>query len=87
MNKEQAAKILDPETTLEAYAESEYYGGFNAAQHWKDDVNEACQMGAAALREKSERDKSCDCWDDAQREEWLSIGATYCQQCGKRLKL
>ena len=28
MTNEEAAKILDPETTLEAYAEREYYGGF-----------------------------------------------------------
>ena len=52
MTRERAARILDPETTLEAYAECEYYGGFNGNQHWIDDVNEACRMGAAELRKE-----------------------------------
>ena len=52
MTRERAARILDPETSLEAYAESEYYGGFNGYERWKKDVEEACRMGAAALRKE-----------------------------------
>ena len=51
----QAAKILDPKTTLEAYAEAEYYGGFEGAKRWKEDVEEACIRGAKALRAEPER--------------------------------
>ena len=56
MTIERAAKILDPKTTLEAYAECEYYAGFNSSQKWKEDVDEACRMSAEALREKRQRD-------------------------------
>lgn len=52
MTNEKAARILDPETTLEVYAEAEYYGGFGGSERWEEDVNEACKMGATALREK-----------------------------------
>ena len=41
MTKEQAVRILDPETSLEAYAETEYYGGFAGLKRWKEDVDEA----------------------------------------------
>ena len=51
MTREEAAKILDPETTLDAYAKISYYGGFEGESAWQDAVNEACRMGAAALRE------------------------------------
>ena len=51
MTREEAAKILDPETTLDTYAKISYYGGFEGESAWQDAVNEACRMGAAALRE------------------------------------
>lgn len=52
MTRERAARILDQETSLDAYAESEYYGEINALEYWKEDVDEACRMGAAALRKE-----------------------------------
>ena len=50
MTREEAAKILDPETTLDTYAKISYYGGFEGENVWQDAVNEACRMGAEALR-------------------------------------
>lgn len=47
MTREEAANILDPETTLEAYSKISYYGGFEGENVWQDAVNEACRMGAA----------------------------------------
>lgn len=35
---------------------------------------------------KVERENGCECWDELQNEAWLSTGATYCQQCGCKLK-
>ena len=58
MNNELAAQILDPETSLEAYAQCEYYHGFGTEKQWKADVDEACRLGASALRE---------------RQEWISV--------------
>ena len=58
MTREEAANILDPETTLEVYAKISYYGGFEGENVWQDAVNEACRMGAAALRELDEYKKA-----------------------------
>lgn len=52
MTRERAARILDPETSLDAYLENEHYGGAEGYERWKEDVNEACRMGAAALRKE-----------------------------------
>ena len=57
MTREEAANILDPETTLEVYAKISYYGGFEGENVWQDAVNEACRMGAAALREMDAQEK------------------------------
>lgn len=56
MTNEEAARILDPKTTLEVYAETEYYSGFDGAKRWKEAVDEACIIGAKALREQSGTD-------------------------------
>lgn len=57
MTREEAAKILDPETTLDAYAKISYYGGFEGESAWQDAVNEACRMGAEALRTLDAQEK------------------------------
>ena len=57
MTREEAANILDPETTLEAYAKISYYGGFEGESAWQDAVNEACRMGADALRGQDAQEK------------------------------
>lgn len=54
MTYKEAARILDPETTLEAYAECEYYNGFAGHDRWIEDVNEACRIAAKVLREAKE---------------------------------
>lgn len=55
MTREEAANILDPETTLETYTKISYYGGFKGESVWQDAVNEACRMGAAALRTQQDQ--------------------------------
>ena len=52
MTRERAARILDPETSLEAYVEGEYPRTTRGDMCWREDVNEACRMGAAALRKE-----------------------------------
>ena len=49
MTREEAARILDPETTAEAYVEYSYYGGFEGEKKWMEAVSEACRIGAEAL--------------------------------------
>ena len=57
MTREEAAKILDPETTLDTYAKISYYGGFEGESAWQDAVNEACRMGTEALRALDAQEK------------------------------
>ena len=54
MTREEAARILDPETTVEALAEIEYYAGFSGPTAKVQAVSEACEIAAAALREVPE---------------------------------
>lgn len=55
MTREEAARILDPETSMETLAEIEYYAGFSGREAVKKAMHDACVMGAEALR--SERPK------------------------------
>lgn len=52
MTKEEAARILDPETTREAQAEIEYYGGFRGEEAVLEAAREARRIAAEALRHK-----------------------------------
>lgn len=52
MTKEEAARILDPETTREALAEIEYYGGFRGEEAVLEAAREARRIAAEALRHK-----------------------------------
>lgn len=55
MTREEAIRILDPETTAEALAEIEYYNGFNGKAAAVQAVSDACVLAVAALREREER--------------------------------
>ena len=52
MTREEAIRILDPETTAEALAEIEYYNGFNGKAAAVQAVSDACVLAVAALREQ-----------------------------------
>ena len=55
MTREEAIRILDPETTGDAMAEIEYYGGFSGRAAVVQAVLDACVLAVAALREQEER--------------------------------
>ena len=55
MTREEAIRILDPDTTGEALAEIEYYNGFNYKNAAVQAVSDACILAASALREQEER--------------------------------
>ena len=55
MTREEAIRILDPETTVEALAKIEYYAGFNGDSAVKKAVDDACILAVAALREQEQR--------------------------------
>ena len=55
MTREEAIRILDPETTREALAEIEYYAGFRGKEAAIKAVDDACILAVAALREQEQR--------------------------------
>lgn len=55
MTREEAIRILDPETTAEALAGIEYYAGFNGDAALRKAVDDACILAVAALREQEQR--------------------------------
>ena len=55
MTREEAIRILDPETTGEALAEIEYYNGFSRKTALVQAVSDACILAVASLREQDER--------------------------------
>ena len=49
MTYDEARRILHPDTTREALAEIEYYGGFKGAEAKIEAVREACLVACEAL--------------------------------------
>ena len=54
MTIDQAIRILDPETTAEALAEIEYYGGLRGREKLVAACDEACRIAVGIMREYRE---------------------------------
>lgn len=50
MTKEQAIRLLHPDTTREALAEIEYYGGFRGRRAAIMAIDDACLIACDALK-------------------------------------
>lgn len=55
MTREEAIRILDPETFVEELLKIEYYGGFAGWTKAAQAVYDACIMAVEAIREQEER--------------------------------
>ena len=55
MTREEAIRILDPVTSMDALAEIEYYAGFRGEEAVRKAVDDACILAVAALRGQEER--------------------------------
>ncbi len=55
MTREEAIRILDPETAVETLSEIEYYGGFRGRTKAAQALYDACILAVSALRELEER--------------------------------
>ena len=64
MTKEEAARILDPETSRDALCEIEYYNGFSGEKAVKEAVTDACRIAAAVLRDSARVDR--EAWVDVK---------------------
>ena len=71
MTREEAIRILDPETTWEAISKFEYYAGFRGEEAVRKAVDDACILAVSALREQEER-------------RWIPV-AERMPECGKRV--
>lgn len=49
MEIEQAIRILDPETSVDALVEIEYYAGFYGKQARLEAVNDACKLACEIM--------------------------------------
>ncbi|MDD7538119.1 MAG: hypothetical protein PUJ93_03925 [Oscillospiraceae bacterium] len=84
MEIEDAIRILDPETTEEALAEIEYYGGFCGRQAKIKACDEACEIAVDAMKEKRKEslrprgrwEKWNETWDMPQAKGYLR-----CSEC------
>lgn len=52
MTREEAIRLLDPETTVEAIAEIKYYAGFNAKTASIQAITEACELAVKDMRKR-----------------------------------
>lgn len=52
MTREEAIRLLDPETTAEAIAEIEYYAGFEAKTASIQAITEACELAVNDMRKR-----------------------------------
>ena len=55
MTREEAIRILDPETAVETLSEIEYYGGFRGRAKAAQALHDACILAVSALREQEKR--------------------------------
>ena len=62
MDINEAIRFLDPETTAEAIAEVEYYGGFSGKDKAIQKINESCDVAVAIMRGYQ---KMCDILETA----------------------
>lgn len=66
MTREEAIRIIDPETMGETLAEIEYYGGFRGRMKASNALYDACVLAVAAIREQEERERGCEYCTDSK---------------------
>ena len=57
MTKEEAIRLLDPETTAEAIAEIEYYAGFSGKKAAIHAIEDACVIAVTCMKKCIEEEK------------------------------
>lgn len=60
MTREEAIRILDPQTAVDTLAEIEYYHGFKGVEAVSKALDEACILAVEALREQEGRERGCE---------------------------
>ena len=82
MTNEEAARILDPETSREALAEIKYYGGFCGMDAVIEAANEAFRIAAEVLRQTPPAHIDREAWTAEWKEyTGADAGFHYCSKC------
>ena len=81
MTREEAARILDPETSMETLAEIEYYAGFSGREAVKKAMHDARVMGAKALRSERPKGRWVEPIECGLPDEFTGVGFD-CSNCG-----
>lgn len=85
MTKEEAIKILDPETSRNALLK------YKEGEQRLEACNEACRIAASAIRaQKTPLDRrqweGCDeCRNNILKRKMVRVGRRYCHYCGRPL--
>ena len=80
MTREEAIRILDPETTAEALAEIEYYAGFSGEKAAIHAVSDACEIAVDAMRRLAVLEKNNPLTLEELREmvtQWVWVVVNY----------
>lgn len=93
MTAAEAKRIIHPNTTAEALAEIEYYGGFSGKNAKVTAVDEACLVACAALDKqipKKPRETKCalmcaSCGHKITEKGCKKLYRNYCKKCGQRI--
>lgn len=90
MTREEAIRILDPETTAEALAEISYYAGFRGDEAVTKAVDDACVLAVAALREQERMEQAEESGKPERHGRWIDRIDTdtpmhECSVCGARV--
>ena len=88
MTIEKAIRILDPETTVEALAEVEYYAGFSGQTAKVQACSDACEAAVAELKYRTPKKVEGLTCPTCQRIFVLhhgEEGRPFCDNCGQAL--
>ena len=92
MTREEAIRLLDPETTAKAIAEIQYYAGFIGKGVNKQAVTEACELAVKDMRKqtpmkpkRSSREiRYCEVWTcPSCGFTWSTRIVNFCYRCGQ----
>lgn len=81
MTNEQAAKILDPDSSKDALAAISYYAGFGGEEAELAVIRDACRLAVIALRKDALQDENIP-----SSGENIMSKMRYCPFCGCKMK-
>ena len=86
MTREEAIRLLDPNTTREALAEVEYYNGFSGKDACIKAIEDACRLAIEALEKQVPKKPTNNSWTHYHCPVCMkSVNSKYCGNCGQAI--